>query len=68
MYTNVVAVVYNKDLSPEVEDIKRFGAAATKLVELLKQNNAHIVAFFFNYKKSLDVKIIYITFEVFSAC
>ena len=36
IYTNVVQEVYNRDRSPEVDDVEGLAAAATKHLELLK--------------------------------
>ena len=39
IYTTVVQEVYNRDRSPEVDDVEGLAAAATKHLELLKQKD-----------------------------
>ena len=38
-YTTVIQEVHNRDRSPEVDDVQRLAAAATKHLELLKQKD-----------------------------
>ena len=39
VYTTVVQEVYNRDRSPEVDDVEDLAAAATKHLDLLKQKD-----------------------------
>ena len=39
IYTTVVQEVYNRDQSPEVDDVEGLAAAPTKHMELLKQKD-----------------------------
>ena len=39
IYATVVQEVYNRDCSPEVDDVEGLAAAATKHLELLKQKD-----------------------------
>jgi hypothetical protein len=39
IYTTVVQEVYNRDRSPEIDDVEGLAAAATKHLELLKQKD-----------------------------
>ena len=39
IYNTVVQEVYNRDCSPEVDDVEGLAAAATKHLELLKQKD-----------------------------
>ena len=41
-----VQEVYNRDLSPEVDDVKGLAVAATKRMELLKQRDEAQSSFF----------------------
>ena len=39
IYTTIVQEVYNRDHSPEVDDVKELAAAATKHLDLIKQKD-----------------------------
>ena len=46
IYTTVVQEVYNRDRSPEVDDVEGLSAATTKHLELLKQKDKPESSFF----------------------
>ena len=50
IYTTVVQEVYNRDRSPEVDDVKDLAAAATKHLDLLK----HIYIQLYIYIENID--------------